>query len=318
MLPEEKLAVRLLQRHDINCPPFNLVKLSENYATVEYRPFPSSADGLVIGMGERGTPEILINSNNHALRNNFTLAHELGHVIIPWHTGTIISHTNAENDVLLEWDYREVEGEANRFAAELLMPSDWIKEAFNTNNNSVESLIGFVMKNSRTSLDATLIKVFNVIKHPISLIEYNYNNEITNKFSTAGSPTIDENIFVDESPFKTPYELEKFSINNRNYVSAIFDFNSLEFIESDTREWRVIIDQILSETHQEDKKQSVNAILAAAFHRSKELSFQEKCVSIVKSYDGRRNIKPIVQHSLFDQYVIKRVNELTAKNLNNN
>ena len=62
-------------------------------------------------------------------RRRFTLAHELGHVCIPWHNGDIKCETdnnyfNINGKKLL--DTQELE--ANIFASEILMPTGWIKE----------------------------------------------------------------------------------------------------------------------------------------------------------------------------------------------
>lgn len=312
MLAEERLANRVLELNQILHPPFDLLELVQKYATVEYREFPNSADGIVIGIGEKEKPEILINTNSYEVRKRFTLAHELGHVVIPWHTGTIISHTDADNDELFEWEYREVEAEANRFAAELLMPTNWIREIFNT-KKEIETLIKQLINESQTSLDAILIKIFKALKYPVSIIEYDHRNKVIKKLKTVGAPYIDENILIEDNPFTVPYTIETFSISTRKFIAVTFDFNSLEFVETDPREWRVILNEILGFTNLEDKKQSVNAILATAFNRSKNLSNEEKCQSIIKSFEGRPVIKAVVHHDLFHQYIIKRVIELTNK-----
>jgi Zn-dependent peptidase ImmA (M78 family) len=263
-------------------------------------------------IGEKEKPEILINSDSSEVRKKFTLAHELGHVIIPWHTGTIVSHTDADNDEQLEWEYREVEAEANRFAAELLMPTDWIREIFNIDKN-IESLINRLMNDSHTSLDAILIKIFKALKYPVLLFEYNYKNEIINKVKTVEAPYIDENILIEENPFSMPHTLEKFSIKTREFIAVTFDFNSLEFKETDPREWREILNEILTCTSLENEESSVNAILGFAFNSLRNLSYEEKCRNIMKSFEGRAEKKVIVRHDLFLQYVIKRVIELTNK-----
>ncbi len=176
--PEERLAQRLLARHKITKPPFDLEALVQNYATLEYIEFPTDADGLVIGIGSKKKPEILINSKPYENRKKFTLAHELGHIIIPWHTGTIISHTDTESDPHLEWEYSTMEGEANRFAAELLMPSKWLNN-YSTNKQEIQNLILKTLELCETSLDSALIKIFNSITEPVICFELYGVNQIS-------------------------------------------------------------------------------------------------------------------------------------------
>ena len=172
--PEEKLAARLIKRHALK-PPFDLLALASLYADVEETYFPIAGDGITIGLGGSATPSILINSEQVKTRKKFTLAHELGHVIIPWHTGTILSD---ESDLIQgEFEYREMEGEANRFAAELLMPTDWIISECE-NAKTVESFINKILNDSGVSRDAGLIKIFNVIKKPIICVETDCFNNI--------------------------------------------------------------------------------------------------------------------------------------------
>lgn len=128
MRPEEKFAQRLLERHNI-VPPYNLESLVSIYAKVDFFDFPFEVDGISIGLKKSDKPTIYINSSRPEVRQRFTMAHELGHVIIPWHIGNIVSHTDIIKDEqglnsnLQDNEYREIEYEANRFAAELLIPT---------------------------------------------------------------------------------------------------------------------------------------------------------------------------------------------------
>jgi hypothetical protein len=68
----------------------------------------------------------LLDDRQARARTRFTLAHELGHVLLPWHFGnTFLCETSraALFDVPAEYNF---EPEANRFAAELLVPTSWL------------------------------------------------------------------------------------------------------------------------------------------------------------------------------------------------
>lgn len=62
-------------------------------------------------------------------RKKFTIAHELGHFFLPWHSEFIFGCDILEMDYKKEYNPREAE--ANLFAAELLMPELHFKRMFN-------------------------------------------------------------------------------------------------------------------------------------------------------------------------------------------
>jgi Zn-dependent peptidase ImmA (M78 family) len=51
----------------------------------------------------------------------------VGHIKIPWHCGSIACHID-EGNASVTGDHYSYEGEAHRFASELLMPTDWVRQ----------------------------------------------------------------------------------------------------------------------------------------------------------------------------------------------
>lgn len=102
--------------------------MARNFADVEYDSIPGSCDGLVLGLeGNRPKPLILVEEADHPTRQRFTLAHELGHLLLPWHLGGNFA-CDTSRDRADMWQTSNYEPEANRFAAELLLPSAWLDE----------------------------------------------------------------------------------------------------------------------------------------------------------------------------------------------
>lgn len=311
MVPVEKMAARLLMRHNLK-PPYDLEALVLNYATVEQRCFPLDADGVTIGIGGEKIPQILINSYFPETRRKFTLAHELGHIIIPWHTGTIVSHLGK---IEANEEYRRMESEANQFAAELLLPSSWITEKENE-FTSVENLIKSILYDSGASRDAVLIKVFKTIKLPIICAELDIKGKVICYYSSGSSPT---NISLtgrkveEEKVFSTSNAEERFKLGDRSYQAWIFSCD--EFTESDPRPWRDVLNQILAETNSKNLLPSINSILASKYNSNKEKSESKLCALALHAYDGRGGrFDKLIVHPLFPQYIIKRIRELVAKN----
>lgn len=135
MRPEEKFAKLLLEKHRLT-PPVDVEALLRRYADLEFDRFPSGPDGrrLADAICEKrrdARPLVVVHRTPANPRLRFTLAHELGHVIIPWHVGILaepvgfLSRDNDNEEPLGATS--DAEHEANRFAAELLMPTDFTR-----------------------------------------------------------------------------------------------------------------------------------------------------------------------------------------------
>ena len=125
--PEIRLAQHIAKKYGLK-PGFNIEQFASEFVNVQKDAIPYDVDGLFFGFNTEGKkPTIMINSEISPRRQLFTLAHEIGHFFIPWHIGLIICHIDV-NDPFLDYIYGETETEANRFAAELLMPSELISE----------------------------------------------------------------------------------------------------------------------------------------------------------------------------------------------
>jgi len=89
---------------------------------------------------EEGQPVIYVEAGEANVRKRFTIAHEIGHVVL----GHL---TNKENNELIDDEVRlrssvwnVEERQANAFAAQLLMPASLIRGAVNRGLASVEEL----------------------------------------------------------------------------------------------------------------------------------------------------------------------------------
>jgi len=113
-------------------PPVPVERIARKYAQVIRRPLPSDISGMLVpipGIDEKSRWAIVVNSNDAAVRQRFTIAHELGHLIIhrystPHADGRyLVRFRNAKS---ARGSVRE-EIEANQFAAELLMPERYVR-----------------------------------------------------------------------------------------------------------------------------------------------------------------------------------------------
>lgn len=296
------LAIRNLK------PPYDLEQLARVYGDLEYLDLPFGVDGITIGIGAAAKPRILINSSAPVTRRKFTLAHEIGHIVIPWHTGTIVSHLeNAEVDAA----YSLMETEANRFAAELLMPSDWLVEEFNR-ASSVEQYFRSVLALSGASKEATLNKILRPLPQPVICIQVDSSSKVLNPRRSQTAPYPPErDALVTREIFPTDCHFERFELEGQFYMSWIFIGRDIE--ETDKRPWREVYAQILNDTAMQDYLQNMNGILAAAYGKNKTLDEPEICGAIIRAFTKYEMYDAVRRHELFEQFVIKRVKELKRR-----
>lgn len=116
---------KVLAENYIDTPPVNARELAENYGlTVKFARFPDNYK-TVCGFIDFDNAVMYVNEADSAYRQNFTIAHELGHWLLH-------RENRDEYKVLMrrpiggETDDREKE--ANVFAAELLVPKEMLKK----------------------------------------------------------------------------------------------------------------------------------------------------------------------------------------------
>lgn len=117
----------ILETYEIVEPPVPVDRIAESLgARLRYSPFDGELAGMLIR--DEGSTIIGVNSLHHINRQRFTIAHECGHLLL--HKGKDVHidrafRVNRRDEVSSQAiDPQEIE--ANRFAAELLMPYNMI------------------------------------------------------------------------------------------------------------------------------------------------------------------------------------------------
>lgn len=138
-------------------------------------------EGMLMTDREKSQGVILVKANANPQRRRFTVSHELGHFLLPWHRQERFSCTT-ENIKDVTGDPRaargqEMEQEANAFASELLMPTVVFKKrqrGFGEPNiEQVQSLAAIF----DTSIEATARRFMNLSDYPVAFV-FSHNNTI--------------------------------------------------------------------------------------------------------------------------------------------
>lgn len=124
----EALASQLIQEHNLPIG-FDVAALAQKLgARVLIEWAPDDVSGALVSKG--GRPVILANEKHPPVRQRFSIAHELGHLLLHASDDTT---RNTRSAVVLFRDERSTTGthkqeiEANRFAASLLMPAEEVR-----------------------------------------------------------------------------------------------------------------------------------------------------------------------------------------------
>ena len=101
-------------------------------AQVRFSPFDTELSGMIYI--KEGVPIIGVNSLHHPNRQRFTIAHEIGHLVLHRNMITTAIHVDKNFPALMRDEKsatgtEQIEIQANKFASELLMPRALVEEA---------------------------------------------------------------------------------------------------------------------------------------------------------------------------------------------
>lgn len=156
-------ANKLYKKYSLSVPVNLDTIIREKNIVVSYKENQVGIDGMC--QLQKNPPEIILNTETvYEQRRRFTLAHEIGHICIPWHTGVdLCSLDNPYVRIDGQHMINTQELEANIFASELLMPTDWLKENFELNTTSLSTLVKQICDAANTSIMACFFALENVL-----------------------------------------------------------------------------------------------------------------------------------------------------------
>ena len=150
----------LLLRFDIRRPPVPVDKVAKRLKVL-LAPLPADDDISGAIVRKDGHVVIAINPAHHINRQRFTIAHELGHYFL--HEGLEqhvdqnfrVSWRNADSSKAVNW----TEIQANRFAAELLMPTKFMQRDLDSLNQIDKRTVALLASKYVVSPEAMKIRL---------------------------------------------------------------------------------------------------------------------------------------------------------------
>lgn len=313
-----RFAQRLTAKYKLALP-VDVRSMLVHYAEVVEATIPiKGVDGVCLNLKVPGKkPRVILNSSNPPLRKRFTEAHELGHIVIPWHKGTIVDHLDPAH-VVSNDDYWLFEEEANQFAAELLMPSTWIADL-------IES-ISDLSKAHKRICERCEVSALAASRRLSSLLPENIvfvcerNDEV--EFSGRTKDTL-----ANAPTWNTRFDAASFAYAESHFVSTLGSRrlhwwilpDKVNETSNDPRQWREILDTIVKDIgiDAEDQKRfkmSVNGVLSAANSAVKRHGTHTTASVIaacLQRFHDRDDLRSFAGHPNFMDFVIKRATELT-------
>ena len=314
-LPEVKLARRIIRKHALEIP-FDLEALIQQYAKLVYTKIDiEGVDGVSINLKTPGKkPIVLVEESLSPARKKFTLAHELGHLVIPWHVGTIGDETYTQH--LKNLHYAQLEQEANRFAAALLMPQDWILAAYHAHHDHLGKLFERIVATAGVSHQAAAIRMIQILP-PNILFILERNGMVMNVGKTAQTsvilPVVGDAFSQPSFPYVECYE----AVSHRPHTYHWYALRTKIAIDitNEQRPWRTILDDILISAFSKQEalktRMSINGIIESAHDRLR--TRRDYCADVLISEAiyrlNRKGLEPVVAHPDFEKFVKLRAQD---------
>ncbi len=309
------MAARLVERLQIT-PPIDVEALCKNFADLAFKNFPVDIDGLCLDLKIPGRrPKVWVSQKIPPVRQRFTLAHEIGHIIIPWHRGTIIDDIDAPRSEE-RGRYREMEAEANRFAAELLMPSSWAV-GLSERSDHAAGLMHSIHEIAQVSFPAAFLKAAKLGRPGFIGAEVR-NGTVIRSLRTpeTKSKLLEPNTLIQD--VKMPAAYEPCIVNGTDISYYWWEIRDIiDDPGTELSDWREILEEILIGIPPEFRRksrQSVNAIIGVAIGREPKGGNVDRIYKQgIEAAQNRESenlwVRDVILHPRFNDYILARARE---------
>jgi len=123
--------------------------------------------GALVTNAEKSDGAIFYSSRDPRPRQRFTIGHELGHFLLPWHRQ---SRFNCKVQDIGFGAKSEWETEANRFSAELLMPRSLVMKLLQSHSGPDIGQVISLANKFETSMEMTARRYIELNEHPCAIV----------------------------------------------------------------------------------------------------------------------------------------------------
>lgn len=316
----------LRKKHNLTVP-VDIKALVEEYAVLEFKRFPADAstiDGVTLNLKKADKVQVFINTRQPQTRLQFTLAHELGHIIIPWHTGNIIENfSNDENEDPFS-NYSICESEADEFASELLLPSDWVNDLVNDINDiqGLKEVVETIENMTKMSHSAIGYKVIKYLNPGFVFVVANEDGYI--KWFKSSISTNDTLSHEKKGQYLFSTDFYKRNKDNHFYILVnglqyLWFFTAkeikIEYNENDERTDKELVKDIVNDLGMNPRFHIGSISSALAYCRqnlqeSRSLTFENLYRACIEKVNRETKYRWITEHPDYKTYIYKRTLKL--------
>jgi len=220
------IAELLLNKSGIFAPPVKLAEIVKNWDSLQVTFDEIDGDAYLVDLGILGN-NILIRKNANPERQRFSLAHELGHIILK-ESGlpSLESTVKSRKSISERW--------CNEFASELLMPSGWIdRDVVGTKIDNIFTLCHKLAEKYQVSFEAMVIRISEIT--PVNIARLVFKNANTKViYNKSKISPID----FDKYKFKILPEIKRCSLANGLFLDKnLYCFLHVQEIKHDEQKW---------------------------------------------------------------------------------
>lgn len=282
---------------------------------VERLLMPRECDAVMVGLVSGRRPQVFLKAGRSEKRMRFTLAHELGHYFISWHLGTIICHSDPleVGERLGRW---EEEAEANRFASEFLMPTEWLRSVFDSESSVAAAIERVQEANVSAAAACYALSDFLPAGHALAIED---SGVVRYLFKSAGTqanlPHRGEELHRD-SIERTASDFAQIQFGGQVIDWWYFEPRSDLIESSDARTPTEIIrailnDVILDEAEREELFRSIQAIAGYAKNVASDPTDPQTLHAVLwQRFSERPNLEDVMNHSDFALFLSRRAEQL--------
>lgn len=321
LTPERKFARLVVRKYSLR-PPIDIEALVSTYAQLSFMRIPfRDVDGISLNLKSPGkTTHVIVNEAAPRSRRRFTMAHEMGHIVIPWHVGAvIIDRVDVGDSGPGNWlgESWIMEQEANSFAAELLMPYRWIEQTISVTRSLAEAHKR-VLHECQVSALAAAIRLSDFL--PESIV---YASEMDGRVEFSGRT---EGTIASPLEGDTRFPSDPFDYSEHHSVATVQGRKlhwwklprAIRVDTKDARPWREILDGILHDIFDSDQaivkhRKSINGVIGYAFSQCGDKSNVDSVTSAcVQRLGDRPAYDALVRHDSFSGFIRKRAEDLAS------
>ncbi|MCC6901252.1 MAG: ImmA/IrrE family metallo-endopeptidase [Polyangiaceae bacterium] len=319
LIESEKRFARLFaERHSLE-PPVPVEDVLRGFAKIEIDNLPGSADAIVLRKtGSR--PLVVVSTRIASNRRRFTLAHELGHIVLPWQVGSAFCHPQVT--YIARDDFHvELEAQANRFATELLVPERWLAGKLGNHRDKLAERIVQIANEAQVSPITASIALGSVYAFQAATCI----TDSTGKKYLARSETC--LLRREHAWWSDPESVEAIGGEVTRKQLGTFTLHAVTFgspgsawVGAPAQDSKAILKQIaesLPVSQREHLLKQVSGVVGAANNYQEGHSSAEALLRVLyQRFLGHQELKSISQHPLFANFLSAKAHELHERRVN--